>query len=419
MLQNLVHALTGNAALSRRNRFARLVIAVRAGEQRWTVRLGAEPIVVESGLTAAPDIELQAAADVWAEFARPVPAVGYQSLDGMMRVGHLEVSGNMLEFGRHLMLIEEVFAQLRGTTRVPETTSVPARAAVGKPWIEAVTGRYLRTDLDGRPHRIYFEEAGPADGIPLMCLHTAGSDGRQYRAVLNDPEITRAYHVIAFDLPWHGKSSPPPGFEKEVYRLTTKLYVDTVMTVANALDLDRPVVMGCSIGGRAVLHLALNHGSAFRAAIGLQSALHADPGANPALRELELIHRPDAHGGDVSAAFVACLIAPTSPSADRWETLWHYSQGGPGVFMGDLVYYMSDGDMRNLDLSPLASQRCPLYLLTGEYDLSATPALTAELASEVKARHFEVMPGLGHFPMSEAPERFLKHLRPVLERIRD
>jgi len=35
--------------------------------------------------------------------------------------------------------------------------------------------------------------------------------------------------VVAFDLPWHGKSSPPIGFESEVYRLTTDLYVDTVM----------------------------------------------------------------------------------------------------------------------------------------------------------------------------------------------
>jgi len=415
MLRNLAHALAGDPALARRNRFARLVIAVRADDQHWTVRFGAEPIVVERGQAASGDIELQASSAAWAEFARPVPAVGYQSLNGMMRVGHLAVSGDMLAFGRHLMLIEDVFAHMRDGA---DTSAAAPSAPVGTPWIEAVTGRYLHADIDGRPHRIYFEQAGPADGIPLLCLHTAGSDGRQYRAVLNDPEITSAYRVIAFDLPWHGKSSPPPGFEKEVYRLTTKSYVDTVMTVVSALHLEKPVVMGCSIGGRAVLHLALNHGSAFRAAIGLQSALYADPGANPALRELELIHRPDVHGGDVSAAFVACLIAPTSPSADRWETLWHYSQGGPGVFLGDLVYYMSDGDMRNLDLSPLATQRCPLYLLTGEYDLSATPALTAELARQVNATHFAVMPGLGHFPMSEAPERFLTHLRPVLQRIR-
>ena len=55
--------------------------------------------------------------------------------------------------------------------------------------IELVTGRYAHLELGGKPHRVYFEEAG--QGIPLVCLHTAGSDGRQYRAVLNDAAIAR------------------------------------------------------------------------------------------------------------------------------------------------------------------------------------------------------------------------------------
>ena len=42
-----------------------------------------------------------------------------------------------------------------------------------------MTGRYLRTDIEGVAHRLYFEEAG--SGIPLVCLHTAGADNRQYR----------------------------------------------------------------------------------------------------------------------------------------------------------------------------------------------------------------------------------------------
>jgi pimeloyl-ACP methyl ester carboxylesterase len=108
-------------------------------------------------------------------------------------------------------------------------------AAVGAPVVEPVVGRYLRLDLNGKPHRVYFEEAG--EGIPLLCLHTAGADGRQYRAILNDAAITSHYRVIAFDLPWHGKSSPPPGFESEAYQLTTDLYVDTVMAVSRALGL--------------------------------------------------------------------------------------------------------------------------------------------------------------------------------------
>ena len=41
------------------------------------------------------------------------------------------------------------------------------------PRFEPAIGRYLHLDLLGRPHRLYVEEAG--NGIPLLCLHTAGS----------------------------------------------------------------------------------------------------------------------------------------------------------------------------------------------------------------------------------------------------
>jgi len=383
---------------------------VKDGERTVTVRIG-ETIDVGEGAGTGAAFTLIATPQTWAAFAQAVPPVGYQSLVGMQRMGHLRIEGDMVVYGRNLMFLEQLFAAVR-----PDMVA-EMPAAVGAPVIEPVAGRYLRLDFKGKPHRIYFEEAGPADGIPLVCLHTAGADGRQYRALLNDVEITRRFRVIAFDLPWHGKSSPPPGFETEAYRLTTDLYVDTVMAFCRALALSRPVVMGCSIGGRAVLHLALRHGDYFRAAIGLQSATHADAGADTRLRDLGVLFRPDVHGQEAAAGSVACLISPTSPNAEKWETLWHYMQGGPGIFLGDLHYYFTDGDLRNGLLDGLDTQKCPLHLLTGEYDLSATPELSAELAKLVKATSFQVMEGLGHFPMSESPAQFRRYLLPVLDRI--
>ena len=54
--------------------------------------------------------------------------------------------------------------------------------------IEPVTGKYVWFDIEGRRHRVYFEDAG--SGIPLVCLHTAGSDATQFRHLLNDTDIT-------------------------------------------------------------------------------------------------------------------------------------------------------------------------------------------------------------------------------------
>lgn len=276
---------------------------------------------------------------------------------------------------------------------------------------EPVRGRYLHLDLFGKPHRIYVEEAG--QGIPLLCLHTAGADTRQYRGIMNDPCVLERYRVVAFDMPWHGKSSPPAGWHNTDYRLTSDDYTEMILSVCDALALDRPVVMGCSIGGRIVLHLALEHPQRFRALIGLQAGAHVDP-----YYDLEWLHRPDVHGGEVCAGIVSGLVGPQSPEADRWETLWHYMQGGPGVFKGDLFFYTKDGDIRER-VGEIDTRRCPLYLLSGEYDYSCSPDDTRDLARRIAGTQATIMEGLGHFPMSEDPAKFLTYLRPVLQEIRE
>ena len=272
---------------------------------------------------------------------------------------------------------------------------------------EPIVGRYMHIDWQGKSHRVYVEEAGA--GVPLLCLHTAGADTRQYRALMNDPGILTQFRVIAFDLPWHGKSSPPPGWQDTTYRLTSQDYTDAILSVADAMELDQPIVMGCSIGGRIVLHLALEHPERFGAAIGLQSGAHVDP-----YYDLEWLHRSDVHGGEVCAGIVSGLVGPQSPAAHRWETLWHYMQGGPGVFKGDLFFYTADGDIRDR-VRHIDTRKCPLWLLTGEYDYSCTPQDTEFLGNTIAGAQWQIMKGMGHFPMSEDPDTFLQDLRPVLE----
>jgi pimeloyl-ACP methyl ester carboxylesterase len=278
---------------------------------------------------------------------------------------------------------------------------------------EPITGRYAHLEIGGAQHRVYIEEAG--QGTPLLCLHTAGADTSQYRALLNDPEITENHRVVAFDLPRHGKSSPAAGWQDdEDYALTTDFYIASILAVMEALELDEPIVVGCSIGGRIVLHLARRHPELFRAVIGLQSGPHVDP-----YYDLEWLSRPDVHGGLVCAGIVSGLIGPSAPADDRWETLWHYMQSGPGVFKGDLYFYKTDGDIRQ-HLAEIDTDRCPVYLLSGEYDYSATPADTLQVADAIRGvSSVQIMPGLGHFPMSEDPETFLRYFRPTLEDIRN
>jgi len=276
--------------------------------------------------------------------------------------------------------------------------------------LEAIVGRYTQIEIQGRSNRVYFEEAG--QGIPLVCLHTAGADATQFRHLLNDQQITKDYRVIAFDLPWHGKSLPPVGYHLEEYNLTTELYVDSIMSVCTALELEQPVIMGCSMGGRIVLELALSQGQQLRAVIALEGADHQEP-----WYDTNWLYRPDIHGGEVSAGLVSGLVAPQSPEEYRWETLWGYLQSGPGVFKGDLHFYREDSDYRDR-VADINTSDCPVYLLTGEYDFSCTPEDTLRTAGRITGSQAIIMEGLGHFPMCENPKQFQKYITPVLEQIK-
>jgi len=337
-------------------------------------------------------------------FLQPEPAPGWHDLLALRRHGALRVEGDTAAFFAHLMWFKGVLALLRNA---PARLAAPPAPAFGTVEEEPIRGRYLRMDIAGRPHRVYVEEAG--QGVPLLLLHTAGSDGRQWRGLLNDAEVTSRFRCIAFDMPWHGKSSPPEGWQGEEYRLTTAGYTGLVMTMARALGLDRPIVMGCSIGGRIVLDLAAEHPEALRGVIGLQGSAFTGR-----YYDLSVLHHPRIHGGEVCGALVSGLVAPTAPEAGKWETLWHYMQGGPGVFRGDLHFYADEGDLRP-KLARIDTAKCPVTLLTGEYDYSCRPADTLATAAAIPGAKAVVMQGLGHFPMSEDYAALRPYLLPELE----
>lgn len=275
--------------------------------------------------------------------------------------------------------------------------------------IEPIIGRYVTVDIGGRTHRIYFEEAG--QGRPVLCLHTAGADTRQWRHLMNDADVTDGNRMIAFDMPWHGKSLPPEGFETEEYLLTTQGYIETVLAVVNALELDRPVLAGCSMGGRIALQLAALHAESFAGFVAIEAS-----DFQPAWYDIDWFHRPDAHGGEMGAALVSANISPHAPNTERWNTLWMFMQSGPGVFRGDLSFYTQD-DSLIARLGQIDTGKTPVHILVGAYDLTCTPEDAQRTAAAVSGATCTVMQELGHFPMSEHPEGFKPFFVDALKRM--
>ena len=173
--------------------------------------------------------------------------------------------------------------------------------------LEPIVGRYMTLALGGRPHRALFRGGRRRASRWCACTPPAPTAGSSATSC-STRRSPRHYRVLAFDMPWHGKSLPPEGWQREEYRLTTAAYTEMVVAFCEALELERPVVMGCSIGGRIVLNLAIEHAARFRALIGLEAADFQQPWYDTAW-----LNRPDVHGGEVCAALVSGLIAPQSP----------------------------------------------------------------------------------------------------------
>lgn len=275
--------------------------------------------------------------------------------------------------------------------------------------IEPITGRYVTIEQGGENYRIYFEEAG--QGRPVLCLHTAGADTRQWRHVMNDPRFTAHNRFVAFDMPWHGKSLPPEGFETREYLLTTEAYIETILALMAALGLERPVLAGCSMGGRIALQLAALHPDRFAGFIAIEAS-----DFQPAWYDIDWFHRPDAHGGEMGAALVSANISPHAPNAERWNTQWMFMQSGPGVFRGDLSFYTCD-DSLVARLNRIDPTKTPVYLLVGAYDLTCTPEDARRTADAIPGATLAVMDELGHFPMSEHPEGFAPFFADALARM--
>jgi pimeloyl-ACP methyl ester carboxylesterase len=368
-------------------------------------------------LTEPVDVTIKGSTEFWQKLLMAIPPPRFQNLYAGVRFGTCEVSGNAeLYFAYHRALIRliEALREFENQSAGSTPATVP-RLPPGT--VEQTIGRYVYLDIQGIQYRVYFEEAGK--GIPMVCQHTAGSDGQQFRQFLNDPDITAKCRVIVPDLPYHGKSLPPEGIEwwAKEYRLTKSFFVAFHLALKRALKLDRPVIIGSSMGGSIATDLALECPDDYRAAIGLEEGVRSGKATDADIMAGWRYYRhPRVNGAERAAASMYCISGPNSPKRYRHEVAWGYSQGAPGVFAGDLYYRHIEHDLRDM-AHRIDTKRCPVYIMNGEYDPGTGFKEGEDLAARINGAKFIPMYGLGHFPMAEDFQAMKPYLMPVLDEI--
>ena len=384
-------------------------LTLKIGDQQLAISLNAGVVTAGEAQHAAGLVTWEGPEETWQEILAEVPKRFHNDL-----MANLTVGGPLTRAGDPVVQAQYYAAVMRAVEllRPSHGMGQPLPHDIGAAGrIDSPVGRYVHLDLGGADHRIYFEEAG--QGIPLLMQHTAGCHGSQWRHLFEVPEITDRFRLIAYDLPYHGKSIPPvqKSWWSQTYALEGEFLRSIPLKLAQALSLEQPVFMGCSVGGLLALDLAHKHADDFRAVISVEGALKIEG----SLDHLQELHHPQINS-EYKARLMDGLMSPTSPEAYRKETSFVYASGWPPVFIGDLNYYIADYDL-TATAAEIDTNKVGVHILSGEYDYSGTSEKGKAAQEAIAGASWVEMKGVGHFPMSENPAAFVEYLLPVLDQI--
>jgi pimeloyl-ACP methyl ester carboxylesterase len=282
----------------------------------------------------------------------------------------------------------------------PEMPAAPVERDV-----TAISGRYVPTRIDGEMHHVYVEQAGT--GTPVLLLHTAGADSRQFMQQLSDKDLGKRFAMYAVDLPYHGRTMPPASWQGGPYKLTADAYLSWCEAILRTIIGTPAVIVGGSMGAAMSLLLAAELPELVLGVVAVEPPYRSKGRRNP------FQHHVGVHGGLHNASFVRGLMSPYSPESDRRLASWIYSQGAPGIYGGDLAFYSEEFD--GAIVGPkIDANKTPVTLLCGTYDYSATPEDGRKLRDVIPGAKWIVMEGMGHFPMCENPDLFRPYLAEAL-----
>lgn len=401
LLSDLVDRLlaqAGDAELTRLSPGLSVRLALASGPARRVIEIGDG--TVRAADTAVADLELELPSAVLARlFEQPAPPrhQGFTALQLANPV--VRFLGEPLLLAQARPALERLFECALRAAQTP----APQRPRD----LTALRGAYVVLTTPEGAFEVYTDRAGRGDAVPLVFLHTAGADARQFQAQLADRDLGARHDLHAPDMPFHGRSLPPLDWDGAAFQLTADRYAGWVIAYLEQV-VGRPAILaGCSMGAAITLEVAARRPDLLLAALPIEPPLRATRRINRGQNDVAV------HAGLHNGAFVRGLMAPGSPESYRRRASWIYSQGGPGVYQADLAYYSLEFD-GTVTAPRIDATRLPVVLLSGAYDYSATPADGAALAALMPGARQIEMPELGHFPMTEHPDLFAGYLDQAL-----
>ncbi len=243
--------------------------------------------------------------------------------------------------------------------------------------------------------RIRLIQAG--SGTPLVLLHGVGMCAEVWQPQIE--ALSATHLVIAPDMAGHGGSDTLLGAP------TLGDYVAWAAGLIRQLGIGPVAVAGHSMGALIALGLAVEHPDLVDRVGLLNPVYRRDPAARTAVmgRARDLA----AGRGDPLAPLTRWFGPDESPEARARVADWlravnpiGYARTYAAFAAGDDVYADRLGEIR-----------CPMLVLTAEFDHNSSPEMTHAIASSVPGARAVVIPGERHMVTMTAPHPVNRELR--------
>jgi (E)-2-((N-methylformamido)methylene)succinate hydrolase len=245
---------------------------------------------------------------------------------------------------------------------------------------------------------------GGGEKPPVMLIHGVGADGTSWDLIA--AALAPAFRVLRLDLRGHGQSGHIEG------ALTLDDLVRDVVDVLDTCAVPAAHIVGFSLGGMIAQALALQHADRVQRLV-LLSAV--------AGRTAEERERVQARLAILREQGIAAI---TGAAQDRWFTpefiarnpelvqrrmLQLRENHPPSYAAAYTVFSTSDlGDR-------LHAIRVPTLIATGEHDAGSNTRMARFMRAQIPESRLEILPGLRHSILVEAPELVTQLVRDFLQ----
>jgi len=266
--------------------------------------------------------------------------------------------------------------------------------------------------LDVAGGKIAYEDAG--HGPPVVLLHEGIADRRMWNREFS--LLAREHQVVRYDLRGYGGSTPA---------VSAYSAVDDLVALLDHLHLERPLIVGPSMGGRIALDLALAHpekvGGLLLIAPGY-SGMDYDhvPGGKATFERDERLSK---------AAADAWAAGNLEEATEQLRQLWASALTGDALKLfhtmvrdnAKEVFEDRSAQHERREGAPAAGRlsevRVPTRILAGDRDNPAMPHLANYLGHGIPGAEVEIVPGADHLLNLSRPDAFDAALAGTLSRI--